>query len=133
MNAVATTQQVEAAAKALYKRNGLWSFRDGRDFTWDEIEDDHRQQFLDDARAALEVVAALPKSDEEQRWDTGIDWLLNQVNQNDFTEPFFAFADGLITEKELRAESVSVETIVRRRARAEDKAAADLAANASRP
>lgn len=55
----------------------------------------------------------------DKRWNTAVDWLLNEVDANDFAAPFWAYCDGLITERELRSGSVSIDLMNRRRERAE--------------
>lgn len=66
---------------------------------------------------ATSALVKPPKSDSEKRWDTAIDWVLNHGVTYDLVPAVFAYTDGLITEKEMRDQSVTVATINRREER----------------
>jgi hypothetical protein len=59
-----------------------------------------------DAKAKADAEAA----EDERRWNTAVDWLLNHGKVAiDLAPVFFAYTDGLITEDEMRAEATDDE------------------------
>jgi hypothetical protein len=54
----------------------------------------------DDLCRARQSRAAKEEADE--RWNTGVDWLLNHPEAQDIAPLFWAYQDGIITHRELR-------------------------------
>lgn len=81
--------------------------------------DEIAARFLGAETAPVDQAARATDAESEQRWRVGVDWMLNHGDAFDLAPRFFAYVDGLITLQELRRETVTLETINRRRAKAE--------------